>query len=385
MRVSATVTATRVEQNQYSTTKRIKCYGQNNDYPQKILQIVNSSGTGRVCFDIYAKFIEGGGFRDQALAAMVLNENKERTNKLLRKCARDLRMYNGFALLVKYAYNGAAFAIYNIPFEQCRLEINRDKNYTGRIAVHPDWTGLTGKTFRTADIKYIDRFNPAKVMAEITAAGSPVNYLGQVLYYTTDGDLEYPVCPFDSIVTDMLTEESVSTVKYRNAKFNFLPAGILVRKGIKPKTLPNGQVDPDDAYNQEQAGSASEIKRMQGDANTAKIWVVDVNQDEEKPEFIEFNAKNYDRQYEVTEKTIQENIGKMNMIPPILRGVDVGAGFGAELMKEAYDFMNSVTENERRMLQEAFRDVLAVWPQQFADFTVQPLTYITYNSQQPQP
>jgi hypothetical protein len=383
MRVSATQTAPRVEQNQYSVTKRIKSYGQSNDYPQKILQIVNSSGTGKVCFDIYTKFISGSGFTDAVLADLVINDNKERANSLLRKCAKDLRMFYGFALLIKYDYRGLPFAIYNIPFEHCRIEVDRDKLYTGRIAIHPDWTGLRGLAFKLTDIKYLNQYNPANVMNEINAAGSPADYLGQVLYYTGDSDFEYPVCPFDPVVTDMLTEESVSTVKHRNAKFNFLPAGIMVRKGIKPKTTEDGTKDDNDPYNQEQASSAEEFKRMQGDANACKISVVDVDADEEMPEFIPFDAKNYDKQYEYTEKTVQDNIGRMSMIPPILRGIDVGAGFGADLMRNAYDFMNSITDDERRMLEVAFRDVMQLWPVKFADYSLAPLLYVVHNAPEP--
>ena len=116
---------------------------------------------------------------------------------------------------------------------------------------------------------------------------------------------------------------------------------------------------------------------MQGDANACKIWVVDVDADEEKPEFIPFDAKNYDKQYEYSERTVQENIGRMSMIPPILRGVDVGAGFGADLMRNAYDFMNSVTDGERQQLETAFMDFMAGWPQKFTSYAVQPLTYVT--------
>jgi hypothetical protein len=376
MRVSATKTAPRVERNQYLSWKRIKAYGAGNSYPQKILEIVNASGTGRVCMDIYVKFVEGAGFIDTTLAETIINDNNERANSLLRKFTKDLKNFNGFACLVKYDYQSRPFAYYNIPFEHCRIEIDNDLAYTGRIAIHPDWTGLTGKPFDQDDVKFIPRFDPDLVTLQMAEAGGPETYLGQVYYFTADGDFEYPICPFDPIITDMLTEESVSTVKHRNAKFNFLPSGILVRKGIKPRTLDSGGIDPNDNYNQEQREAAAEIKRMQGDENASKIWVVDVDSDEEKPEFIDFTAKNYDRQYEVTEKTVQENIGRMFMIPPILRGVDIGAGFGADLMTNAYNFMNSVTGNERRMLEVAFKDLLEFYIVKFTDFSIIPIEYI---------
>jgi hypothetical protein len=374
MRVSATKTAQRVERNQYLSYKKIKGYGLGNSYPQKILEIVSSSGTGKVCFDICVKFIEGNGFKDQSLSEFIVNSKNERANSLLRKFSKDLKSFSGLACLVKFDYSGNRIEYYNIPFEHCRLEINSDLTYTGRIAIHPDWTNVRGIPFNQDDVKFIPRYDPTVVKIQMATVGGPENYEGQVLYFTADGDFEYPVCSFDPIVTDMLTEESVSTVKHRNAKFNFLPSGILVRKGIKPRLNDDGTTNIDDHYNQEQAESHEEIKRMQGDMNTSKIWVVDVDADEEKPEFIDFTAKNYDRQYEVTEKTVQENIGRSFMIPPILRGVDIGAGFGADLMKNAYEFMNSVTGNERRMLEVVFLDLFG---EKFSDYSIEPLTYVT--------
>jgi hypothetical protein len=374
MRVSATKTAQRVERNQYLSYKKIKGYGLGNSYPQKILEIISSSGTGKVCFDICVKFIEGNGFKDQSLSEFIVNSKNERANSLLRKFSKDLKSFSGLACLVKFDYSGNRIEYYNIPFEHCRLEINSDLTYTGRIAIHPDWTNVRGIPFNQDDVKFIPRYDPTVVKIQMATVGGPENYEGQVLYFTADGDFEYPVCSFDPIVTDMLTEESVSTVKHRNAKFNFLPSGILVRKGIKPRLNDDGTTNIDDHYNQEQAESHEEIKRMQGDMNTSKIWVVDVDADEEKPEFIDFTAKNYDRQYEVTEKTVQENIGRSFMIPPILRGVDIGAGFGADLMKNAYEFMNSVTGNERRMLEVVFLDLFG---EKFSDYSIEPLTYVT--------
>ena len=369
MRVSSAKTAQRVERNAYRTTWKIKSYGVNNDYPQKILEILNSSGTGLTCYDIYVKFIVGAGFED-SFSNTFLNP-KERAGVILKKCAKDLKAFKGFALLIKY--NGALEQgeICNIPFEHCRLEVNELKQLTGRIAIHPDWTGINGLPFKVEDIKYLYPYNPANVRKEIKESGGPKNYLGQVYYFTADGDSEYPICPFDPIVTDMLTEDAVSTVKHRNAKNNFLPAGILVRKGIKKELTNEGTVDRSSEYNREQEESAENIKRMQGDENACKIWLVDVDADEEKPEFIPFDAKNYDRSYEYTEKTVQENIGKMFIIPPILRGVDVGYGFGSDKMQEAYAFMNSIIDEERKSIEGVFRDILPD-----IDPTIEPLLYI---------
>lgn len=374
MRVSTTTPKPRVERDKYSTKYKILEYGDGNDYPQKIMDIVNASGTGKVCFDIYTKFIEGGGFLDKLLATKTINPSGEKANNLLRKCARDVRMFGGFALLIKYDAFLRPYCVYNIPFEHCRLEIDGNKDLTGRVVLFSDWTKRSGKAIDDKKIKRIHTYNPESVYDEILEVGGVENYIGQVLYVTSTGDFEYPISPSDPIVTDMLTEDSVATVKHRNAKFNFLPGGILVRKGIRPNVLQDGRIDPADPINQQNEESAELIRSMQGDENACKIWVVDVDADEEKPEWIPFDQKNYDRQYEYTEKTCQDNIGKLNMIPPILRGVDVGAGFASELMQQAYNFMNTVTDSERRLIEETFAPVMGEFG--FNDTTIEPLKYI---------
>ena len=127
MRVSATKTAPRVEKNAYSSTNKIKMYGLKNDYPQKIIDIVASSGTGAVCVDLYAKFVRGTGFADKALNDLPINDKNERVYGILNKCAGDYRKFNGFSVLVKYNAVGEMVELYHVPFEFCRLEIDKDK------------------------------------------------------------------------------------------------------------------------------------------------------------------------------------------------------------------------------------------------------------------
>ena len=98
MRVSATKTNPRIERNVYLTSKKIKSYGKNNDYPQKILDIVSSSGTGKVCLDTYIKFVSGAGFEDPALDQLVINASGERANSLLRKFSKDLKEFQRVCL-----------------------------------------------------------------------------------------------------------------------------------------------------------------------------------------------------------------------------------------------------------------------------------------------
>jgi hypothetical protein len=177
----------------------------------------------------------------------------------------------------------------------------------------------------------------------------------------------------------MLTEESVSTVKHRNAKHNFLAAGMLIRKGIKPRTLNDGSIDPKDPYNQQQVQSADDIKAWQGDDQACKIILIDIDADEEVPEYKPFIANNYDRQFELTEKSVKENIAGMFKVPPVLRGVDIGNGFGSDLLINAYTFMNNICSDERRLLGEVFKILLQFYTIKFTDFSIKPAEYVSIN------
>ena len=45
-------------------------------------------------------------------------------------------------------------------------------------------------------------------------------------------------------------------------------------------------------------------------------------------------------------------------------------------MTHAYNFMNSVTEDERNDLETAFKDIFTIHPAGFTDFSIKPKEYI---------
>ncbi len=69
-------------------TDGILNYDEDNAYPQRVLDIINSSGTGTLCTDLMAKFIYGNGFKDKALGKLVVNKKGLTANQLLRKLSK---------------------------------------------------------------------------------------------------------------------------------------------------------------------------------------------------------------------------------------------------------------------------------------------------------
>jgi hypothetical protein len=349
----------------------IQTYGDANDFPQTVSEIVQASKTGNACLSIYNDFTYGHGFKDPGIYKLQANKEGEKLDKILRMVCKDFTLWHGFAIHVNYNMNFRVSSIHHIPFESLRLAKADDDGFIGRTAYHPDW-GRRDKTrsrWSPSDIEWFHFFNPDPevILNQVEEAGGWDNYKGQILYFSGDseGSPSYPVPIFIAEMTDMRTEEALANVAGRNACSNFLSAGILV--DIKDETQDQSQVNE----------TQKELNKFQGDENTSQLWYIQCKTKEEVPQFIRFSGENYDKAFEVTQRVIPENIGQSFKQPPILRAVDVGANFGADLMTNAYKYYNSVTVRERQQLEEAFMLIFEYWwaPLDNPDFTIQPLTY----------
>ena len=302
---------------------------------------------------------------------MRVNKEGEKLDKILRMVCKDFTLWHGFAIHVNYNMNFRVSSIHHIPFESLRLAKADDGGFIGRTAYHPDW-GHRDKTrsrWSPSDIEWFHLFNPDPevILNQVEEAGGWDNYNGQILYFSGDseGSPSYPVPIFIAEMTDMRTEEALANVAGRNACSNFLSAGILV--DIKDETQDQSQVNE----------TQKELNKFQGDENTSQLWYIQCKSKDEVPQFIRFSGENYDKAFEVTQRVIPENIGQAFKQPPILRAVDVGANFGADLMTNAYKYYNSVTVRERQQLEETFVSIFEYWwaPLENPDFAIQSLTY----------
>ena len=348
----------------------IQNYGENNDFPQKVMQIVKASGTGSSCLDIYVKFIIGRGFADIALYKLIVNDKRITMDSILREVGSDLGRFNGFAVHVNYNMNFRKSSISHIPFEHCRFQkIDKETKKFDKIAIHPDWAKQYTSVlpFSKDDIDFIDIYNPdpVEIQRQVDKAGGWDKYKGQVFYYSGDGYLVYPSPKYSAELTDMRSEEGLANIAGRNTCSNFLPAGMLV------EYLTKEQDDNQLTKLQEQ------VLSFQGDDKAGNILCVQIDNPDEKPDFISFSGENYDKAFTATQGSIPENIGRVFMQPPILRAKDVGANFGADLMKNAYYFYNSITSDERLILEESFTELFKNWwePLYNVSFTIQSLSY----------
>lgn len=311
-------------------------YGQNNDYPQQAEDVINGSITGHSCLRVYENFFRGI-CKDERWSLI----------------AHDFTMFGGVCLLVKRDFFSPdkVRLLGTIPFDLCRLRYD-DKNYkiTG-VSVHADWGKryINIEPFDLKNAENFDFYDSKKERSWESAEDLRTKVTlykadkGEVVYLTNSNKIKYPLPIYDSVLTEMSTEQGLSNVMYKNVRCNFLTSGALI-----------------DYYAPTNDETAEALRDFQGDENASSLLYVKATSKEEKPDFVSFSGENYDGKFAKTEDTLKDRIGRAFNQPPILRCEDVGAGFGADLLDNAYKYYNSIVEGERVWLINKINSVIGV-------------------------
>lgn len=354
----------------------MQAYGEDNLYPQNLQRITSASGTAVTCLSRYAKFVEGGGMADGGAA--VINHHGMTVDDLLHDIANDVAEFGGFALHINYNVLGYPTEIQHQPFEACRLAEADDFGNVAHILVHPDWKGdvtRAGKRLRV-DEKTIKRFpvfnpDPSVVMQQIASVGGIQNYHGQIAWFSMAGRWVYPTPIYDAAITEISTDEGLGNIKYRNARNNFLTSCMLITKKGVPK------IDPDSGREIETSMITDEdLRQFQGDENTSKMLVVELENDEDKPEVVSFPVTNYDKDFSVTDASVVERI-YAQFHQELFHAIRIGKlGFSGDVMRDAYDYYAGEVTNEQRFIQRGLTAVTRNMEGAAYDWRIKPLKYM---------
>lgn len=385
MKVSAIKTEKRIDVTDWKSYG-IQTYGLYNDYPQKLLEITATSGTVSSCLKMYEKFVRGDGFNDEAFSKSVINKMTGLTaDRFLKFIVQDLARFNGFAVHINYNILGQKTDVSWIPFEFIRLGLPDDSGYIGKLLLHNDWgRRRTDRRWSKDDIKTVDIFNSNEDIAfsQILEAGTIDKYSGQIYYFSGDGYMTYPKPIYDPVITDISSEDGIATVRYRNIKYNFLPAGILIRKTGMTEIALNADGTAKDG---ELDSFSEDFKKFQGADEACKIVDIEVSFDEEKPEFVPFEIQNLDKLHELSETRSQNNIGGVFMQPPVLRGELISGKLGTSSeITDAYNFYNSITTGERADIDMVMQEIFTNYSYPVNttnDFSIKKLQYLNDGNQ----
>jgi len=337
-----------------SKTDGIDNYDIDNAYPQRIIDIINSSGTGTLCTDIMAKFIYGEGFENEEFGKMKVNSKGITANQLLFKFAKSLARFNGFTSHVNFNGLYQKTSIDYIPFEDVRFTTSDNKKYPNMLAVYHDWQKIIDRSIKESNIDFINFYNPKpnviqeqvdKQLGE-TLAEKWANYNGQILYYTPDG-IEYPLAPSDSVLEDIQTDSQAKIFKFRNITTNFMASHILEIATFES--------------DEEKAKFEETLKQFQGSDNTSQILLFEsesgVVDGEGSFKLTKIDIQDIEKLYEFTENSVRDNIIRNYLIPPVLLLAVAGKLGSSSEIKDATAFYNGMTKDYRLQLEETFKEL----------------------------
>ena len=150
-------------------------FGDKDDYPNVIENIVSSSVTATATADIYSKFLTGGGFEEPGLNDLVVGRDvrgKEvRVLDILRIYSQSVSTFNGFWCHVPYnaALETGMPSLLN--FKHCRFTKLDDTGYTPSMAFNKNFGANKG--FKANESVEYDIFNSNKdvIVSQANAAG----------------------------------------------------------------------------------------------------------------------------------------------------------------------------------------------------------------------
>lgn len=357
-------------------TEGILNYDVDNAYPQRVLDIINASGTGTLCTDLMAKFIYGNGFKDKTLGKLVVNKKGETANQLLRKLSKSIANFYGFNIHLNYSiFPTIGISELNFSdFTAARFTSEDNKEHPNQLALYDDWQKTKGG-IKKDKINFIHLYNPKKVVEEVNASkGGTIqeklaNYKGQILYWSNVG-VQYPLAPSDSILEDIITDSKSKNFKNRNISTNFMASHIL-------------EVDEFETDENSERSSAREqfvenLTKFQGDDEASQIFLLEkaAGQNESGFKLTKVDIQDVDKLYEYTETSVQRNIIRNYLIPSVLLDestASLGAASGTARLA-AYAEYNENTSEYRDVLSETFATLLKGFNgTNFEDFTIDEL------------
>lgn len=324
-------------------------YDTPNDYPQRMLYTIATSGVAISCVNLYQKYIRGRGFVDKDFNKVVLNRKGETALQILDKVCKDISRHKGFILHFNYNILGQIVEINHVPFAWGRFTLPDDSGYIGQIKIYPDWNKVKYRRYDKTKAAVYDTYNPDPniIKSQIERDGGVQNYRGQVLYYSFDGKNEYPLAPFDSVIKDIEADGRSKTYKLKAIKSGFLAGHILKKKGrFQTAEDRNDFMDT--------------VKSFQGEEQTNAIMLIETEVDEELPELSPLAHNIDDKLFSYTETSATQNIIQAFGQPPVLLGIlnNTSNGDSNSKYAEAKKFYDEYTIEERSVVSELFRDII---------------------------
>jgi DNA-binding MarR family transcriptional regulator len=313
-------------------------YGQNNDYPQYLLDLFNKSAKHNAIVRGKVNYIVGNGWAGEQ--PIVKQVNREETlNDLTKKVALDIELFGGAYIQVIWSVMGEQIAeLWHCDYTKIRT--NKDNT---QFWYKEDW-----KATRNQE------------KAEIYNAFNPKNPVGVQILYVKEyrpGMNVYSLPGYFGALNYIESDVEVSKHVLGNAQTGFSASKLI--------TLPNGEPSPD-----EKRAVSRQFDNMYTGADGKKYLLAFVNDATRKPIVDDLGASDLTKEdFGRVDELIQNNIFSGHQITsPDLFGIAVPGQLGnRQQMRDSYEIFNNTYIRYKQMQLEGVFNMLG----QYAGVTEQ--------------
>lgn len=313
-------------------------YGADNRYPAHLLSLLNTSAKHNAIVNGKANFIAGKGivFEDdtkQYLVEESINRNGETINDILDKVALDIETFGGCYLEVIYNPFGSATSLYHIDYNKVRSNVDNTYFY-----ISDQWDSKQ----KPDDIEGIAAFD------ENNKSGKQIIYIKE---YRPGVDT-YTLPTYQGAMNYIELDVAVSEFHLNAIHNGMMPSKLISFNNGTPSE-------------EEQRTIERRMRdKFAGEANAGK-FIINFNNDPAKaPTVLDLSASDLDKQFDLLNKTIQQEIFSGHRITSAsLFGIATEGALGARNeMRTAYEiFQNTYVNGKQQFIERWFGYILPLF------------------------
>lgn len=360
-----------------------------NNYPNETKIIAENSGALKRCLKIYNNFLFGQGMTESGdFWKTKINAKGLRVDQLLRRIIDEYK-HRGIALHIGYNGNLDPCSIIPFPFETIRLKNNRDLmdyekyKYITVLKYHPNWCAFN---FMRKDIVDFNLYNSDKevIKRQIELAGGFDKWNGQMFYFGENGEVAYPHNSFHSVVEDCISDIYMKRAKNATTSTNFMASHVIQQPFGFDEIASNIEGDNEGKRKGKEleAEFIKGLEGFQGGENAGKILLIQNKSRDTEGKMIPYlitklEMQNYDKVFEITEKTVHDNIRDNFLIPEVLSSM--GKGFATDEIVNGYNYYNQIIKQDQQVIEEIFMTLFKNWWKPInpsGNYSITPLSYL---------
>ena len=310
-------------------------YGEDNLYPEKLIEMYDSSAMHHTAIQAIKDGIFGEGI--ELIGTEYINTQGETIDDIFEKITLDYTIYQGYSLNVIWNKEGTAIAeIYHLPFANVRSGKKNEEDEVEEYYYSSDWSNL--RKYKEIPYRAFDSMDNKSDNAS------------QIFYYFnyTPGNDVYPLPAYVAASNDIVLDAKVSRFHVNNISNGLAPSlFIKMRNGIPtPESRREVYKEIEDTFS--------------GEENAGRFFL-SFSDPENAPEVTPIEAAN-DDYYITLENRISTRILSAHRITsPALLGISNGSGFSSvadEILVAYSHFENTVVEPKRKKITQSFGYIL---------------------------